>query len=348
MWYGLPEAHALKLQYDSWTQWEKLMRRQKSRVHKRLTSRDTFKRLFGTSETHMGLLSTGGEWGIMFSKMLDEYCPGHINQDLRWDPILGRWDRVIITQPAQLFPRSEEAFMNAIFTGKGEVDEIYSPKNGLFTHTDIKEALDKGYIAIVPDIDLQPIEPWRRFNLDEFRKVKTWEEKPVKDYKVIVIDKQHKEVMQQSIDSFPKKKDDIRLIDLHNRKLNFRTEFRPRERYIWWMFLNAILHTHWRDKLRAPHVQQELRKYTRYWGRDGKYVKKNQLLGIADELGRDVASLVTDGLGEVDGERISFEAVHALVEAAAVKSVKEINDLLQNGDADDSDDTEYGEMMLFD
>jgi hypothetical protein len=40
--------------------------------------------------------------------------------------------------------------------------------------------------------------------------------------------------------------------------------------------------------------------------------------------------------------------VHALVEAAAVKSVKEINDSLQNGDADDSDDTEYGEMMLFD
>ncbi|KAF4458750.1 hypothetical protein FALBO_14504 [Fusarium albosuccineum] len=45
--------------------------------------------------------------------------------------------------------------MDDIF-GKGSVDEIFSPLNGLFLHVKVEAALDKGLIAIVPDVDLEP------------------------------------------------------------------------------------------------------------------------------------------------------------------------------------------------
>ncbi|XEV01737.1 hypothetical protein FSHL1_007024 [Fusarium sambucinum] len=257
--------------------------------------------------------------------MVEKYCPKSFYQLDHWDPILQQWHGRWCSPPSHLFPRSEKAFMDEIFVAaKGEINEVFTPHNGLFIALEIQEALDKGYIAIVPDIDLEPIEPWQPFNNAEFEKVKAWEDKSLKDYKIIVIDKQHEEVKVRPLE-YALGKDIKRLIDLHNRKLIFITDFRPRERYIWWTFLNAILHTYWRGDLNARHVQHELRKYTRYWGRGGKYVKKSQLLGLVQELGPDVGSLLAEGLEKRDGERLAFEAVHALVEAAAVKSVKDVD-----------------------
>ncbi|CEI63217.1 unnamed protein product [Fusarium venenatum] len=228
--------------------------------------------------------------------MVEKYCPKYFKEDFRWDPILGQWGYEVVTKPAHLFPWSEKVFMNEIFGAeKGEINEVFTPHNGLFTNPKIKEALDKGYIAIVPDIDLEPIDHWQPFNNAECGKAKAWEDRSVKDYKIIVIDKQHAE----------------------------------------------------RGDLNARHVQHELRKYTRYWGTGGKYVKKSQLLGLVQELGPDVGSFLTEGLGKPEGEKPTFEAVHALVEAVAVKSVKDNNEFLEDNDPNDSDGSELYEQGLY-
>ncbi|KAG8361822.1 hypothetical protein FVEN_g243 [Fusarium venenatum] len=164
--------------------------------------------------------------------MVEKYCPKYFKEDFRWDPILGQWGYEVVTKPAHLFPWSEKVFMNEIFGAeKGEINEVFTPHNGLFTNPKIKEALDKGYIAIVPDIDLEPIDHWQPFNNAECGKAKAWEDRSVKDYKIIVIDKQHAEVKLRLCEFFFGK-DITRLIDLHNRRLIFMTDFRPLERYI--------------------------------------------------------------------------------------------------------------------
>ena len=47
--------------------------------------------------------------------------------------------------------------MDAIF-GEGSQSELFSAVNGLFLHKEIEAALDKGVIAIVPDVDLERYE----------------------------------------------------------------------------------------------------------------------------------------------------------------------------------------------
>ena len=45
-----------------------------------------------------------------------------------------------------------------IYQAYEQQDEIFSALNGLFLHKEIKEALEKGVIITIPDIDLEPQE----------------------------------------------------------------------------------------------------------------------------------------------------------------------------------------------
>lgn len=54
------------------------------------------------------------------------------------------------------------------------------------------------------------------------------------------------------------------LSDLHERKLHFKTDFRPRARYVWWTFLSAVLQARWRVGKGGPNpVESEVRKTVR-------------------------------------------------------------------------------------
>ena len=121
--------------------------------------------------------------------------------------------------------------MDDIF-GKGSRDEIFSPLNGLFLHKDIEKSLDYGFIAIIPDTELEPRNPLQP--LDNLAKrqqhIKDWESQPVKDYKVAVIDAKRKEVSSRKVLNHGEM---IPLSALHKRKLVFKNDFRPRARP-WW------------------------------------------------------------------------------------------------------------------
>ena len=55
------------------------------------------------------------------------------------------------------------------------------------------------------------------------------------------------------------------LAELDGRPLKFLNDFRPRSRYVWWTYLNALIQLSLREKASInTAIQQELSKSTRY------------------------------------------------------------------------------------
>ena len=124
------------------------------------------------------------------------------------------------------------------------------------------------------------------------------------------------------------------LLDLHGRKLIFLTKFRPRARYIWWTFLNAILRASWDMKDDEHNLQhRETLKATRYWGTRGRYVKENQLLDFVEEIGHDVKSILDQGISETGEKEPDFEGV-----AVIANDVIDPSTLRGEDDEDDEED----------
>ncbi|KAJ4139729.1 hypothetical protein NW768_001072 [Fusarium equiseti] len=187
--------------------------------------------------------------GRFETEMTSAYSPNSPCSTKQWDPVLRTWRQ---SKAVQLFPPQHASKADAIF-GRGAANEIYSPHNGLFLHEKVEHALKKGYIAIVPD---------GRTN-----------------YKVVVLDKQRREVHRRigrsDVDGFK------RYIDLDERPLRFKTDARPKVRYVWWAYVSAVLQTfYWADSPsdygKINHLS-EVRWLDSYWKYRGPFVKRNQL-----------------------------------------------------------------------
>ncbi|KAF7560138.1 hypothetical protein G7046_g4011 [Stylonectria norvegica] len=328
-WYDEPAAQALKLQYDSWSQYRSIMKKHMQKMRERVNSgRETFFRLFATSKVGLNLPGGVGrrdtsQQSNFVASMMEAYCPDPPADNYRWDPVLQRWQDSANVKAAHLFPYRQSHFMDDIF-GDGASSELFTATNGLFLHFHIEKALDDGVLAIVPDLDLEPADPSLPLNDQQERqdRVKEWEKMAVKDYKIVVINKKHKQATSTRLFTFEQMTIQT-LGDLHGRKLVFKTDFRPRARYVWWTFLNTILRTAWiEQKAGDENTQhQEVRKPTRYWGTRGRYVKQNQLHGFVDEIGHDVESILEYGL-EDGTQEPGIEAVGAMVQEAIVQSTE--------------------------
>jgi len=199
----------------------------------------------------------------------------------------------------QLFPGRSAAHMDAIF-GEDARHEAFSPLNGLFVHSNVRKALEMGYMAIVPDGDplLSRIE-----------------------YKLVVLDPDQKMLqenywslevldvrlrLEPQIDKSAVGFESLRQLDRW--RLQFLSDFRPSPRYVWWLYLRSIAVFSWRVARLRLDIQvkkeAELLSATQCWGTNGKYVKKAQLLGFVEELGLDdaMAMAVVQHAIEEEGE----------------------------------------------
>jgi hypothetical protein len=72
----------------------------------------------------------------------------------------------------------------------GASDEISSPLNGLFLMPFIESAIDNGYIAIVPSIELEPRDKKLPLAdvIERNERTRAWDQSKLKEYKLIVID----------------------------------------------------------------------------------------------------------------------------------------------------------------
>ncbi|EQB58592.1 hypothetical protein CGLO_01143 [Colletotrichum gloeosporioides Cg-14] len=207
--------------------------------------------------------------------MLKKYCPDRPYKNCCWDPVLAEWNRSEIFHTVHLFPHRFRDSMDTIF-GAGTLKELFKAQNGLFLHKDIEQALDDGVLAIVPDIDLEPADlDFPLKDTEELKqRLRAWEKLEVKDF-------------SQGIHT---------LLELHGRRLKFLTNFRPRPRYIWWVFLVSVTVAGWRTKTQSPGVAnaitKEIRVGTRYWGTPGTYITRNVLESFIISIGNEARSFV--------------------------------------------------------
>lgn len=351
-WHHRPEAQDLMAQLHGWEQFGSIAKKHISKMQERFKSgRQNWVNLFATSKLGFNLEGGVGRRDTSHQsnfaqEMVKAYCPDTSNsqpKNHRWDPVLRRWGHSELIHAAHLFPWAQKDFMNDIF-GDGAIEEIFKPCNGLFLHVDLEKALDKGHIAIVPDVELEPRNPHSPQDDQAERqdRIREWESKSVKEYKVIVVSQQ-----RTVIEKIIFHKDDnygvSTLQDLHNRKLIFKTTSRPRARYVWWAFLNTILRTAWTSKNGDQNVQHaEVRKVTRYWGTRGRYVMQNQLLGFIEELGQDVNSIVDyaiteEGNEEADPCAITVAVCDAIQRSASAQKEKG-DELAEDGSESESQD----------
>ncbi|KAK1505468.1 hypothetical protein CABS01_00936 [Colletotrichum abscissum] len=276
-------------------------------------------------------------------KMLNAYCPKSLrpSRDSVWEPVLHKWVETPLCKAAHLYPWSQLHSMDLIFGSEGPRD-IFSPKNGLILHTKIEWALDHGVIAIVPDVDLDPKNPDFPLEDQEEReeRLRNWENGNVKDYKVIVVDKDHERAKElQNLGG-----DFITLNDLHGRKLEFLNGFRPRARYIWWQFYSSITKASWKMKALGQEdrdlMQKEILKATRFWGSPGPYVTEGILSSFAKTIGHSVESLHDSMAGKGDTE--ADDAALAALTAQATEGDYKLIKLLETSNPD-GEDFEYSE-----
>ncbi|OIW30165.1 hypothetical protein CONLIGDRAFT_644179 [Coniochaeta ligniaria NRRL 30616] len=278
----------------------------------------------------------------MRQAMINDYCP---EKDAGiWDPVLGKWLMQGCVRAAHLFPTRSVKYAHSIF-GQGAQEEIFTSKNGLFLSMEIEEALEKGSLVIVPDTDLEPQDPsapWKDQELRR-RRMEEWEANEPKEYKVLVLDSDPvymtKTVFNREHLGYPVEN----LVELHGRKLQFLTDFRPRSRYVWWTYLNAITQLSWKPAHKA--IQDEVAKATRYWETGGRYVKKNVLVGFIQEIGHDVESiaesLLEHGIEEDSDSTEPDISGIAIVIREVIHRVRENEEYEYDEDEDDDGEDYY-------
>lgn len=88
----------------------------------------------------------------------------------------------------------------------------------------------------------------------------------------------------------------------HGRVLQFKSDFRPRARYLWWQWAVAHLRKIWQDLEQKKQAEFKL-LHRPYWGTKGSYVRKRPLFALAEEVGTPFESLMDAAMdGEEENE----------------------------------------------
>ncbi|PLB53872.1 hypothetical protein P170DRAFT_396820 [Aspergillus steynii IBT 23096] len=238
----------------------------------------SFMKLFTTSTLGLGAKERAGagkrdssEQSCFRAELMLQYKSMHDTQDFAWCPILGEYVEVESVTASHLFSyKHGQATMDAIF-GKTSPPELFSAKNGLIMCSKIEKVFDSGAIVIVPDIPERPL----RSALQE------WIQKETRDYKTKIIDpaglKMEKDIIAIG---------GLKWKDLDGRKLQFKGDFRPAARYLYFHYCLQILRRAWRagpGQHAAFTLQEELGKPV--WATPGRYIPRNMLLAFVEELG---------------------------------------------------------------
>lgn len=141
--------------------------------------------------------------------------------------------------------------------------------------------MEKGLFVIVP------------FANDESEaEVKAWHESSPKRYKLRVLDETDK-MMKESIPGTDTK---IKWTDLDGRELQFRSNHRPRARYLYYSYCVSMLRRSHHQGHHETILQDHLGR--KFWGTPGAYMRQTYLLAFVEEIG---AQDLLDGAEEGEG-----------------------------------------------
>ncbi|KAK0513324.1 hypothetical protein JMJ35_004310 [Cladonia borealis] len=212
-----------------------------------------------------------------FRKKLENACNSKhpdASCNLQWCPITSSWVLGSAIRAAHIFPYSAgQRTMDQLF-GRDDNDreELFEPENGLMMLADAEKRIENGWMVLVPDV---PIDATTA-QLDTWSKVK------VKEYKQRVLCPENAN-MKQYIDQIGGRVWN----DLDGQRVQFKSDHRPRARYLYWKFAVALLRKAWQSAHRPNNlVAAELGE--EYWGIGGPWIRRKYLLAFAEYLGHAV------------------------------------------------------------
>ena len=243
--------------------------------------RSVFMKYLMTSKLGLGISSTGAcrRSTDDQSKFRDELIKvsNSKHEDPKvvhlWCPMTQKWVPPQSTTAAHIFAYQHgQDCMDLIF-GEEAAGELFSPNNGILMSDGAEQRLDKGYIVIIPNLapNVSPAA------------LSLWQNLTPKEYKIVVLQPDAKG-MDAYIDS-PTSGSKKVWKDLHGSKLEFRSDHRPRARYLYFLYCTSMLRKSWHDKERAQALGGELEKP--YWGTPGEYLHRNMLLAFVEEMGHE-------------------------------------------------------------
>ncbi len=229
------------------------------------------------------------------TELLQEMRPEHPD-DLRQlynCPITGLW-HVKVTA-AHIFPSAAgEDIMTSIF-GLAQLDkvigepetgqsELFRAVNGILWCEEAEERWSKGFFTIVPSVSDEPSK----------QEIRAWQESNPKEYKIRILDHKAKLMQMKLLET------DRTWQDLDGEAVKFKTDFRPRARYLYFAYCCAMLRQAHNQQHQVV-TQQQLRK--KFWGTPGAYMRRHMLLGFVEELGHDYEYLL-EGAKEGQDEAV--------------------------------------------
>ncbi|KAJ5406619.1 hypothetical protein N7465_007903 [Penicillium sp. CMV-2018d] len=232
--------------------------------------RSSFMKLFTTSSMGLAIKDTGAgqrntsQQSNFRTDMIQAYEAKHPSEEWLWCPILGDYTDEDDVQASHLFPcMNGQDTMDAIF-GKTRPEELFSPRNGLLICSKIERYFDAGKFVIVPDIPSVQENAWVSTVKDQ--RISRWRE--------------------------------LTYGQLEDRKLRFRSSSRPAARYLYFHYCVQILRMCWQHSSQGKSSQAaailQAEKGKPVWGSAGRYVPRNMLLALVEEMGHEY-SFVLDG-----------------------------------------------------
>ena len=141
-------------------------------------------------------------------------------KDILWCPIL--WQYRPGAECAHIVPpRTSDGLFEAIFT----INEKMSPSNTMMMDGNVKALFDKYYLTIVPDVDYRSP-----------AQISLWMQSSPREYRIKVIQSNAKPMKQEPYANSSKT-----YADLDNEKLQFKSNFRPRNRFLYFHYAVSIL-----------------------------------------------------------------------------------------------------------
>ena len=234
------------------------------------------------------------------------------------------------TQAAHLFAYMHgQDLMDSIF-GVMPTPELFSPLNGLLLSRDVESVFDDGFLVIVPRLPDDP----------SAAQISLWHSSDPKEYKVRIIDKNSK-----LNDEFIKVGSPRKWKHLDGTNVEFKNDFRPRARYLYFHYCVQMLRLAWRENPQGTTLKKQIGKG--YWGSRGRYLPRSMLLAFIEEMGHEYDSLLdgaTDDAAtqtDVDSEILLATATDQ-IKASAVEVIEEEDEENddEEGDDEEGDDEE--------
>lgn len=233
-----------------------------------------------------------------FKSALEKACNSHHpdwpRRDMQWCPVLGGWFLPSNEHTAYIFPhRFGQYMMTQIFGFDTEKPEMMELQNALILSKAAKEYIDENKIVIVPDVDDDASE----------EAIDKWTRSEPKGYKTRIV-----YLTPRQLDKYlPCFEDDEKLSmtqrtwrQLDDAPLQFRSDHRPRARYLYWRYCQTILRNSWRkaNHQRSNALLPEFRKP--FWGTRGAYMKKSMLMAFVEEMGHEYEDLLKGAAEDID------------------------------------------------